>query len=106
MPATTAAAVSPAQMVFGLEYNETTIIEIEVAGPRRLMPDTGRPAPECGNAILADARTIPHLRRHLRKQLIRNLRLHAPTGALVSSGGAKLATVCLPAERAPLRIAS
>ena len=97
MAATAAATVSPPQMVLRFEYHQAFLIKVEFAGLNWLPPVSFALAPERSYAILADARSIHHFRRHLRQQLMRNLDLRAPAQAFVPSGGAKLTAVRLPA---------
>jgi hypothetical protein len=92
-------------MIVSVEHHQALPIEVKVAGLSWLRPASRALAPEDRYTILADACLIQHPGRHLRKQLMRNLRLHAPAGPFTGKCGARMTTVRLPAERATPRTA-
>jgi hypothetical protein len=97
MPAAAPATVAPAQMILCFEHNQTRFIEVKVTRLRHLRSDMYAPTREGSYTIAANARPVPHLKRHPCQKLIRNLRLRAPARPFVRFGRTMPAIVCLPA---------
>lgn len=98
MAATGGATVTPAQVI-GLRKNDQAMLEIKLAGQRgrsrRCCVDTM----ERHHAVAADAGNFLQSRWNLRQQSVRDIRLGAPTGAVIRRVSAELAIVGAPAQR-------
>src|SRR5882762_10071424 len=93
MPATAAATIAAAQMIFSLEDNQAPAIKIKIARQQRggfaIPPALPKPV----HAILTNAGPVSQFRRDAGQQFVRDLHTHAPARSFVRALAAQLAAV-------------
>jgi hypothetical protein len=103
MAAAAAAAIAASQMMRGGE-NHQTAVKIKIVRQNFPHCHTRMLALKRQHTGAANAGLVPQVRRHLREQFFRDLRLYAPAQAFEGGGRTDLALVRPAAQRTPARI--